>query len=207
MAEQQNHLRSVGDSRFPSADQIPYRSDILAALGAIKVIWAMPEYTLDIAHLAMPELDLHESNVLWALGYQGPLRPMDLADLLGMRRSNVSKVVNRLEANGLVERRPEPEDKRSIRVHLTSLGERASRRLYEAGDMQISELTKGWTDQELTDFARYATRFADAAKDLAERLRRGEIPSLPHEDSPPFPADRREDLRGPSADVRHTDET
>lgn len=166
-------------SRYPGVEDIPYRSEILAALGAIKTIWAMPEYTLDIAHLALPDLDLTESNVLWVLGYQGPLRPMDLAAQLGMRRPNVSKVVNRLEEAGLVERRPEARDKRSVRVHLTTRGERAARRLYEAGDAQITELTRGWTESELEDFARHAARFANSARDLAERLRRGEIASLP----------------------------
>lgn len=181
MSERERPLAGSPGSSFPGADQIPYRSDILAALGAIKTIWAMPEYTLDIAHLAMPDLDLGESNVLWALGYRGALRPMDLADMFAMRRSNVSKVINRLEARGLVERRDETSDKRSVRVHLTETGERASRRLYAAGDMQITELTRGWTEQEIQDFAAYAARFADSARDLAERLRRGEIPALPDE--------------------------
>lgn len=179
MSERERPLAASPDSSFPGADEIPYRSDILAALGAIKTIWAMPEYTLDIAHLAHPDLDLGESNVLWALGYRGPLRPMDIADMFAMRRPNVSKVLNRLEARGLVERQAEASDKRSVRIHLTSSGERASRRLYEAGDMQIAELTRGWSEEEIRDFAAYAARFADSAKSLAERLRRGEIAGLP----------------------------
>lgn len=182
MSEHDRPLGAGVNSSYPSVDEIPYRSDILAALGAIKTIWALPEYTLDIAHLAMPELDLSESNVLWVLGYRGPLRPMDIADLLAMRRPNVSKVLNRLEAGGFVERRSEVDDKRSVRIHLTAAGERASRRLYEAGDSQIAELTKGWTEQEIAEFAAYSARFAASAKDLAERLRRGEIPALPRDD-------------------------
>jgi DNA-binding MarR family transcriptional regulator len=179
MSERERPLAASSSSSFPGADEIPYRSDILAALGAIKTIWAMPEYTLDIAHLAMPELDLGESNVLWALGYRGPLRPMDLADMFAMHRSNVSKVLNRLEGRGLVERRAETTDGRSVRIHLSEAGERASRRLYAAGDMQMTELLRGWSEQEIQDFAAYAARFADSAKDLAERLRRGEISNLP----------------------------
>jgi DNA-binding MarR family transcriptional regulator len=179
MIQSERPLAGSPHSSFPGSNDVPYSSDILAALGAIKTIWAMPEYTLDIAHLAMPELDLSESNMLWALGYRGPLRPMDLADMFAMRRPNVSKVLNRLEARGLVERRDASDDKRSVRIHLTVSGEHASRRLYAAGDMQMVELTRGWTDEELQQFATLAARFADSAKDLAERLRRGEISSLP----------------------------
>lgn len=182
MSERERPLAATPGSIFPGVEDIPYRSDILAALGAIKTIWAMPEYTLSIAHLAMPDLDLGESSMLWALGYRGPLRPMDLADLFAMRRSNVSKVLNRLEERGFIERRNETRDKRSIRIHLTEKGEHASRRLYAAGDMQIAELTRGWTEEEIQNFAAYAARFAENAKDLAERLRRGEIPSLPDEE-------------------------
>lgn len=182
MSERERPLGAAHSSMYPGVDDIPYRSDILAALGAIKTIWAMPEYTLSIAHLVMPDLDLGESNMLWALGYRGPLRPMDLADLFAMRRSNVSKVLNRLEEQGFIERRHETSDKRSIRIHLTEKGERASRRLYAAGDMQITELTRGWTEEEIQNFAAYAARFAENAKDLAERLRRGEIPRLPDEE-------------------------
>lgn len=182
MTERERPLAASPDSSFPGANEIPYRSDILAALGAIKTIWAMPEYTLDIAHLAMPDLDLSESNVLWALGYRGPLRPMDIAEMFAMGRSNVSKVLKRLESRGMVERRDEANDKRSVRIHLTESGERASRRLYAAGDMQMAELTRGWTEQEIEEFASYAARFADSAKDLAERLRRGEISALPNDE-------------------------
>ena len=104
---------------------------------------------------------------------------MDLADMFAMRRSNVSKILNRLETRGLVERRDELDDKRSVRIHMTEAGARASRRLYAAGDMQMAELTRGWTEHEIEQFAAYATRFAANAQELAERLRRGEIPGLP----------------------------
>lgn len=180
--EHDRPLHLTPRSVFPGANQLPYRSDLLAALVGIKTIWAMPEYTLDLFQLAEPELDLTESTVLYILGYRGPLRPMDLGDLLAMRRSNVSKVLNRLETRGLVERRADDADKRSVRVHLTESGMRASKRLYQVGDVQVAELTKGWTQKELREFAAYSARFADSAKDLAERLRRGELPKLPADD-------------------------
>lgn len=174
-------LATSPSSIFPGPDQLPYRTDILAALVAIKTIWAMPEYTRDLFRLAMPDLDLNESNIIYALGYRGPLRPMDLGDLFAMRRSNVSKVINRLEARGFVIRQPEETDKRSVRIHLTVLGERAARRLYAAGDMQVAELTRGWTEKEVREFSAYSARFSENAQKLAERLRRGEVPELPED--------------------------
>lgn len=86
----------------------------------------MPEYTLSIAHLVTPDLDLRVSSVLRALGYRGPLRQT-------MRRSNMSKVLNRPEARGFIERRNEASNKRSVRIHLTEMGARVSRLLYAGG--------------------------------------------------------------------------
>ena len=50
------------------------------------------------------------------------LRCGDLADRLGVEPPTVTRTLRRLESCGLVERRADPEDARSLRVYLTRQG-------------------------------------------------------------------------------------
>lgn len=58
-----------------------------------------------------------------------------LAERLSCVRSNVTQLVDRLEADGLVRRSPDPGDRRSVLAVLTEEG----RRSYEAGERARAE--------------------------------------------------------------------
>jgi DNA-binding MarR family transcriptional regulator len=45
-----------------------------------------------------------------------------IAPLLGMEPRSLTRMIKKLEEEGLVLRRPDPEDKRSVRIFLTALG-------------------------------------------------------------------------------------
>ena len=51
-----------------------------------------------------------------------PLTLSQLAERLSCVRSNITQLVDRLEADGLVRRVADPEDRRSVRAELTELG-------------------------------------------------------------------------------------
>ena len=59
---------------------------------------------------------------LYELGSGGPLRLVDLAALLGVTAPTASRAVDALEAHGLVERQPDPDDRRAQRIALTADG-------------------------------------------------------------------------------------
>ena len=76
-------------------------------------------------HSARWKLTKGEVNVLAALRSVGSpyeLRPTDLKARLLLSSGGISNVLNRLEANGLVERQPDSSDGRSCWVRLTSDG-------------------------------------------------------------------------------------
>jgi DNA-binding MarR family transcriptional regulator len=50
----------------------------------------------------------------------------ELVGATGQRPSTLTGVLDRLERRGLVERRPHPHDRRSVRVHLTDAGHTAA---------------------------------------------------------------------------------
>jgi len=50
------------------------------------------------------------------------LRMTDLADAVLLTKSGLTSLVDRMEAAELVERRPDPQDRRATRIHLTPVG-------------------------------------------------------------------------------------
>jgi DNA-binding MarR family transcriptional regulator len=69
--------------------------------------------------LAEHGLHVGQEMVLIELWQGDGLRGGDLADRLGVEPPTITKMLRRLESCGLVERRADPEDARSIRGYLT----------------------------------------------------------------------------------------
>jgi len=79
------------------------------------------------------EFELAPAQVM-ALRRLEPGRPCAMSELAGALRcdnSNVTGIADRLEARGLVERRPGPHDRRVKMLHLTEAGAELRERLWE----------------------------------------------------------------------------
>lgn len=74
------------------------------------------------ALLAGHGLHVGQEMILVELWQDDGLRGGELAARLGVEPPTVTKMLRRLEGCGLVERRPDPSDARSLRVHLTDEG-------------------------------------------------------------------------------------
>jgi DNA-binding MarR family transcriptional regulator len=81
--------------------------------------------------IAASELDLHPAQAGALLQLASPLPMNELAILLGCDNSNVTGLVDRLEARGLVARQANPDDRRVKTVVLTTAGTRLRARLLE----------------------------------------------------------------------------
>ncbi len=71
---------------------------------------------------AASELDLHPAQAGALLQLASPLPMNELAAMLACDNSNVTGLVDRLEARGLVGRQASPEDRRIKRIVLTAAG-------------------------------------------------------------------------------------
>jgi DNA-binding MarR family transcriptional regulator len=71
-------------------------------------------------------------RVLFVLWLAGPLEAKRVALLSGMSRAAVSALVNTLERDGLVSRRPAEHDRRAVLLSLTDAGHEAITSAYEA---------------------------------------------------------------------------
>jgi DNA-binding MarR family transcriptional regulator len=122
-------------------------SDTNAALGP-PLIGALLRMPVDVVRRRMLEA-LHERGFtdivpahLVLLGWPGPhgRRPSEIAAQAQMTKQAVNYLLGQLELLGYVERRPDAEDQRSRRVHLTARG----RELAESMRGAVSEIEAEW---------------------------------------------------------------
>jgi MarR family transcriptional regulator, organic hydroperoxide resistance regulator len=73
-----------------------------------------------------------QADALAVIGQAGPLALKDLGDLLIAEAGHPSRLVDRLVAAGLVERRAAQDDRRRIVLSLTQEGRRLEKRIHEA---------------------------------------------------------------------------
>lgn len=92
--------------------------------------------------LAPVGLHVGQEMVMIELWEQDGLRGGELAEKLGVEPPTITKMIRRLEACGLVERRRDSEDARSFRVHLT-----------DEGSSLEGSVTRCWDEVEEKAFA------------------------------------------------------
>jgi MarR family transcriptional regulator for hemolysin len=73
----------------------------------------------------------------------------ELAEAVGIRGATLTHHLNAMEADGLVERVRDPENRRIQQVRLTEAGERAFHRMREAATTFDQRLREGLSDAEI----------------------------------------------------------
>jgi DNA-binding MarR family transcriptional regulator/ribosomal protein S18 acetylase RimI-like enzyme len=107
------------------------------------------------ARLGMTRNGLHRTNhplaearVLYELGANGTLETSALRDALALDAGQLSRLVTRLETQGLLERAPSPTDARRQQVRLTPAGEQAFARLDAGSREEVGALLDALPDPE-----------------------------------------------------------
>ncbi len=93
----------------------------------------------------------------------GPIPLGQLAERLCCVRSNVTQLVDRLEADRLVRRVPDPADRRSVRAEVTDEGRARFAAAVGAREAAEAELLAGFADDELERLAGWCERVAERA--------------------------------------------
>jgi DNA-binding MarR family transcriptional regulator len=111
--------------------------------------------------------DLHPITyfILTHLAVHGPLRGADLSDAFGMDKGGVSRQVQTLVDLGLVERRPDAEDRRAILLDATEQGRERLRTVARDRSDRFDERLGHWSDAELATFARQLASYNAALSD------------------------------------------
>jgi DNA-binding MarR family transcriptional regulator len=114
------------------------------------------------AHAALEEVGVYRGQnfILTALGEEEGLAQSELADRLLVRPPTISNSLERMEAAGWIERRPDPCDRRISRVYLTEAG-RALREVVAAL----------WHDLEAQTFAGLTSEQRDSLWQMLHQIR------------------------------------
>lgn len=119
----------------------------------------------------VPEQKPSFGNVMEQLDFQDGMRLTDLAEGAGMAPQSIGELVDQLEDIGMVERRPDPDDRRVKRVYVTKKAKKAQRAAFGAvmaSDERVAALIG-------------ADRLADLKADLERIIEAygGSIPTEP----------------------------
>lgn len=100
-------------------------------------------------HHAEADLTVTQFGVLEALLHLGPLNQKALGEKLLKSGGNITLVVDNLEKSGWVERQQNPEDRRSMMIHLTPKGEKFISSYFPKHLKRIVEEFEVLSDKEL----------------------------------------------------------
>ena len=82
-------------------------------------------------------------KVLFRLDRQPGLRQIELADMLDIEPITLSRIIDRLEEGGLVERVADPADRRAWRLHVTARAQPLIEKLRAVADEMTAEAFAG----------------------------------------------------------------
>jgi DNA-binding MarR family transcriptional regulator len=108
-----------------------------------------------------PGVDALTYPVLSGLARMGSRSAADLAGVIGLDRSGVSRRASRLEEAGLVARVPDPADSRAVLLVLTEPGKAAVSAMREQLVLLIDTSLGSWTANEAASFAESLRRFVE----------------------------------------------
>ena len=120
----------------------------VAALGATRAQWRV------VARL-------HRSG--------GGQRQIELADALDVEPITLSRMIDRLEESGLVERRRDPADRRAWRIHLTEKAKPVVDQLMKIGTEFQAELTDGLDPAACRKVSQVLAQLRDTLAQMDER--------------------------------------
>ncbi|GAA2608055.1 MarR family winged helix-turn-helix transcriptional regulator [Paractinoplanes durhamensis] len=106
-----------------------------------------------------PGLDASAYGLLVYLRDDGPRRPSDVAEHLGVGKATITRQLKPLEALGLIERLPDPGDGRAHLVALTDDGRQRMKQVREARHERLRAHLDSWPDEDIRTLARLLGKF------------------------------------------------
>jgi DNA-binding MarR family transcriptional regulator len=108
-------------------------------------------------HATAQDLSMAQTRLLGVLRDREPTM-QELARLLDLDKSSVTGLVDRAERRGFVRRAPSADDRRSIRVHLTSAGRKVIERVGAGFRVDVATATQCLSVVERKRLSTLATR-------------------------------------------------
>ena len=103
-------------------------------------------------------------RLLGTLHCGGPQIMTSISDELGVTRRNVTALVDALEEEGLVRRKPHPTDRRATVIEMTTQGERMMERIYDEHRAAVAELFAGLGEEDREELSRMLGALREALR-------------------------------------------
>jgi|SRR5579884_1611837 len=111
-------------------------------------------------------LPLAQLRLLWTVHFLS-LAPMkEFSERLGVAQSTVTQLADQLVRRGLVERQPDPEDRRVVRLHTSAVGAELLRRAEVQQAATHSAVWSALSSEQQAEVMRGLTVLADAAEEV-----------------------------------------
>lgn len=81
-----------------------------------------------------------QASVLGLVAHRGPLGVAELTELEGLNPTMLSRLVSRLDADGLIRRLPDPADQRAVQLVATDEGRRTHQRILAARTETVTKI-------------------------------------------------------------------
>ncbi|MBF9030612.1 MarR family transcriptional regulator [Rhodobacterales bacterium HKCCE3408] len=109
-----------------------------------------------------------EFSAMWILRHNPGIRQGVLADTLRIKPAHMTKMVRRLEENGWIRRVIPDDDRRSVQLFLTRVGERFTTLHRDAFLGQDNYLNHGLTEAEYSELTRLLRRYTGLPPDTTD---------------------------------------
>jgi DNA-binding MarR family transcriptional regulator len=103
-------------------------------------------------------------RLLGALHCGGPQIMSSISDELGVTRRNVTALVDALEEEGLVQRKPHPTDRRATIIELTEQGFETTNSMYEEHRAAVAELFADLSEKDRGELTRLVGSLREALR-------------------------------------------
>lgn len=146
----------------------------MSSTSGVDAISAMIVSSADLLwrHLAVrDDLGASAALVLNRLDREGPMRVTALAEAEGSSQSGMTQLVQRMERQGLLERRNDPDDGRACLVMVGTSGRRLWNERADVRKQRIAALLDGLAEEDqqaLWLAAQVASRLLDRMRDIAD---------------------------------------
>jgi DNA-binding MarR family transcriptional regulator len=114
------------------------------------------------ARMVHPDLSPVAYSMLMALNESGSRRASDLVGLFSVDKGAVSRQVQSLLELGLIERAPDPEDRRAAILSITEEGSRRLASIAAARRSEVIDRLAEWSDEDLQAFVSAMARYNSA---------------------------------------------
>lgn len=105
-----------------------------------------------------------QSRCLYMIKMAGEINQRRLSDILNIRPTSLSETIKRLEEKGLIQRKPDENDKRTYVVSLTEKGDEEMERIRKSYASEHKEWLEVLTDEEVDKFFEILTKVSTSIK-------------------------------------------